>query len=60
MSVSRTADIFGDWGDMRKSTHIGGIGQAVKPLLDAEEFAGNGNGLGRYNIGVARSRSPGQ
>jgi hypothetical protein len=60
MSVSRTADIFRDWGDMRKSTYIGGIGQAVKPLLDAKEFAGNGNRLGRYNIGVARSQNPGQ
>jgi hypothetical protein len=59
MSVSRIADIFGDWGDMRKSTYIGGIGQVVKPLLDAEEFAGNGNGLGWYNIRVATSRSPG-
>jgi hypothetical protein len=36
MSVSRTADIFGDWGDIRKSTYVGGVGQAVKPLLDAE------------------------
>jgi hypothetical protein len=53
MSVSRTADIFGDWGDMRKSTYIGGFGQAVKPLLNAEEFTGDGNGLGRYNIRVA-------
>jgi hypothetical protein len=60
MSVSWTAEIFGDWGGMRKSTYIGGIGQAVKPLLDAEEFTGNGNGLGRYNIGIARSRNPGQ
>jgi hypothetical protein len=53
MSVSRTADIFGDWGDMRKSTYIGGFGQVVKPLLNAEEFTGDGNGLGRYNIRVA-------
>jgi hypothetical protein len=62
MSVSRTADIFGDWGDMRKNTYIGGFGQAEKPLLKAEEFAGDGNGLGRYNLSirVARSRSPDQ
>jgi hypothetical protein len=55
MSISRTADIFGDWGDIRKNTYISGFGQAVKSLLDAEEFAGNGNGLRRYNIWVARS-----
>jgi hypothetical protein len=62
MSVSRTTDIFGDWGDMRKITYIGSFGQAEKPLLKAEEFAGNRNGLSRYNLSIriARSRSPGQ
>jgi hypothetical protein len=61
MSVSRTADIFGDWGDMRKTTYIGGFGQAEKPLLEAEEFTGDRNRLRRYNISirVAQSRSPG-
>jgi hypothetical protein len=42
---------------MRKSTYIGGFGQAVKPLLNAEEFTGDGNGLRRYNIRVAWNRS---
>jgi hypothetical protein len=52
VSISRTADIFDDWGDMRKTTYIGGFGQAEKPLLEAIEFVGNRNGLGQYNFSI--------
>jgi hypothetical protein len=46
MSVSRTTDIFGDWGyRYLEKTYVGGIGQKMKPLLDAEELAGNSNGF---------------
>jgi hypothetical protein len=47
MSVSRTADIFGNWGDIRINTYISGLGQAVESLLNAKQFAGNSNGLRR-------------
>jgi hypothetical protein len=45
MSVSWTADIFGDWGIYVEKTYIGGIGQEVRSLLEVEELAGDRNGL---------------
>jgi hypothetical protein len=44
-----------------EKTYVGGIGQKVKPLLDAEELAGNGYGLRSQYIGrIASGRSFGQ
>jgi hypothetical protein len=44
-----------------KKTYIGGIGQTVKSLLEAEEFAGNWDGLRGQDIRwIASSRSFGQ
>jgi hypothetical protein len=44
-----------------EKTYVGGIGQKVKPLLDAEELTGNGNGLrGQYFSRIASSQSFGQ
>jgi hypothetical protein len=38
-------------GDMyAKKTYIGGIGQEMKPLLEAEELTGNRNGLSSQDI----------
>jgi hypothetical protein len=50
---------FSGTGDMYKeNTYVGGVGQEVKPLLDAEEFTGNGNGLGsQYSIKSTIGRS---
>jgi hypothetical protein len=36
----------------KENTYVGGVGQEMKPLLDAEEFTGNRNGLGRYNFRI--------
>jgi hypothetical protein len=36
MSIFRTADIFGDYGDIRINTYSTGFRQAVGSLLDAE------------------------
>jgi hypothetical protein len=45
----------------KKNTYIGGIGQKVKPQLDAEELAGNRNGFGsQYSSRIASGRSFGQ
>jgi hypothetical protein len=50
-----TGDIY------KENTYVGGIGQKVKPLLDAEELAGNGNGLrNQYISRIASGRSFGQ
>jgi hypothetical protein len=44
-----------------EKTYIGGIGQKVKPLLDAEELTGNSNGLhGQYISRISSSQSFGQ
>jgi hypothetical protein len=44
-----------------EKTYVGGIGQKVKSLLDAEELAGNRNGLRSQDISwIASSRSFGQ
>jgi hypothetical protein len=36
MSISRTAGIFRDWGDIRMNTYSGGIADKEEPLLNAE------------------------
>jgi hypothetical protein len=42
-------------GIYKENTYVGGVGQKVKPLLDAEELTGNRNGLGgQYSIRIAR------
>jgi hypothetical protein len=53
---------FSGTGDIYiEKTYVGGIGQKVKSLLDAEELAGNRNGLRSQDISrVASSRSLGQ
>jgi hypothetical protein len=44
-----------------EKTYIGGIGQEMKPLLDAKELAGNWNGLRSQYVGrIASGRSFGQ
>jgi hypothetical protein len=44
-----------------EKTYVGGVGQKVKSLLDAEEFAGNRNGLcGQDFSWIASSRGFGQ
>jgi hypothetical protein len=55
MLIFRTAGIFGDWGDIWLSIkehmlniYSGGIGDKVKPLLNAEQLTGNSSRLGRY------------
>jgi hypothetical protein len=49
---------FRELGIYIEKTYVGGIGQKVKPLLDAEELAGNSNGLrGQYISRIASSRS---
>jgi hypothetical protein len=53
---------FSGTGDIYiEKTYVGGIGQKVKYLLDAEELAGNRNGLRGQDISrIASSRSFGQ
>jgi hypothetical protein len=44
-----------------EKTYVGGIGQEVKSLLEAEELAGNRNGLRGQDISwITSSRSFGQ
>jgi hypothetical protein len=50
-----TGDIY------KENTYVSGVGQKVKPLLDAKELTGNGNGLGsQYSSRIASGRSFGQ
>jgi hypothetical protein len=51
---------FSGTGIYKENTYIGGVGQKVKPLLDAELFTSNGNGLGWYNVRIARGWNSGQ
>jgi hypothetical protein len=54
-TFSGTGDIYAE------KTYIGGNGQEVKSLLEAEELAGNRNGLRGQDISwIASSRSFGQ
>jgi hypothetical protein len=52
--MSRTAGIFGDWGDVYvKDTYYGSAGDLVEVLLDLEELDGYNFWVGRY-LGAAR------
>jgi hypothetical protein len=53
--------IFLGTGIYIEKTYVGGIGQKVKSLLDAEKLAGNWNGLRSQDISwIASSRSFGR
>jgi hypothetical protein len=49
---------FQGLGIYKENTYVGGIGQKVKPLLDAEKFTSNRNGLGgQYSSRIASGQS---
>jgi hypothetical protein len=67
MPISRTAGIFGDWGDIwlsikRAYEKTYGIGNKEEPLLNAEQLAGNSSGSGMYLWWIVSNKglSPGR
>jgi hypothetical protein len=52
---------FRGLGIYKENTYVGGVGQKVKPLLDADKLTGNRNGLGgQYSSRIASGRSFGR
>jgi hypothetical protein len=52
---------FRGLGIYKENTYVGGVGQKLKPLLDAEKLTGNRNGLGgQYSSRIASGQSFGR